>query len=83
MLAPDKSTHCVYVGYSMRDGDVTDVLGLQEFQKGLDEAWVSPFPVATARDFADARRDLAKRPFWARCITVTADNFLEELASAW
>jgi hypothetical protein len=84
LLASDKPTQWVYVGYSMRDGDVTDVLGLQEFQRSLDESWVSPFPIVTAEEFADARRDYAnRRDFWARCITATADNFLEELAAAW
>lgn len=84
LLASDEPTRWAYVGYSMRDGDVTDVLGLQEFQKALEESWVSPFPVVTAEEFADARRDYAnRRNFWARCITSTADNFLEELAAAW
>lgn len=84
LLAPSKPTQWAYVGYSMRDGDVTDVLGLQEFQGALEESWISPFPIVTAAEFADARRDFAnKRSYWARCITATADNFLEELATAW
>ena len=68
----------------MRDGDVTDVLGLQEFQNSLEESWVSPFPVDTAQEFADARRNYTnRRTFWQRCITTTADNFMEELNDAW
>jgi hypothetical protein len=74
----------VYVGYSMRDPDVTRVLGTREFGEQIEEAWVSPFPVQSARQFAEQSRIFEGRPdFWHRSVTESADVFLEELERAW
>lgn len=82
LLRGDQPHRWVYVGYSMRDPDVADVLGLREFREALDESWVAPFPIQTAQEFAEQHRDLKDRSFWNRSITTTADNFFEELGSA-
>ncbi len=79
-----RPTRWVYVGYSMRDPDVTNILGGREFGEGLDEMWVSPFPISTARRFSEERRHFGNGPdFWQRSITVTADAFFSELSRAW
>lgn len=74
----------VYIGCSMRDPDLEGLLGLQDFYQRLDEYWVSPFTVATARQFTEKHRVYRDQPdFWHRSITETADVFMEELAGAW
>lgn len=74
----------IYIGYSMRDPDVTTVLGLREFGDGLEETWVSPFTIPTAQAFTNLHRDFGGRPsFWRRSITESADVFFDELEAAW
>jgi hypothetical protein len=79
----------IYVGYSARDLDITNLLREREFGEGLYENWVSPFPVATIKEFAEQwRRELWRRSgvvdvYWERCITMTADAFFEELERCW
>lgn len=72
-LAAENPT-IIYVGYSMRDTDVTAVLGAEEFQGDVREWWVAPLPVLTARKFVANHRG-GPVDFMARCITQTADGF--------
>jgi hypothetical protein len=73
-----------WVGCSMRDPDVNRVLGQRQFGEGLDERWVTPFPMATVEEFVKQyRRFDGRRGYWERCITETADVFLAELADTW
>jgi hypothetical protein len=78
----------VYIGASMRDPDVTEVIGGSDFADGTDEWWVSPLPDPAVSLFADehriARWQNRERPgLWERQITETADKFLADLAAAW
>src|SRR5205085_176826 len=76
-----KTLPWVYVGYSMRDLDLESVLALPMFYRNLDERWVSPFTVPTARQFTERHRVYGNDSldFWQRSITQTADVFCEEL----
>lgn len=84
-LIPEKGRiRCVYVGYSMRDQDVTKIIGTRAFGEGLEEFWVSPFLVKTAQDFVENSRHYSTRPnFWQRSITQTADAFFHVLREHW
>jgi hypothetical protein len=74
----------VYVGYSMRDWDVTTVLARNPFGQRLREYWVSPFITRTAEEFVERSRvDDSVPSFWERSITLTADTFFQELKSSW
>ena len=75
----------VYVGYSMRDPDIWSVLQSRAFADSVDEYWVSPFADPNALAWCGAHRQFGKDSptFWQRCITLTADKFLEELSAAW
>ena len=77
----------IYVGMSMRDRDLLQVLNTQNFARQLDERWVVPYIVPSVRKFG-ARRE----PHWEgtgfesledRVITETSDAFFEALATAW
>lgn len=84
LLPEDGRTRCVYVGYSMRDHDVTKIIGTRPFGERLDEFWVSPFLVKTAQEFVEDSRNYGTRPnFWQRSITQTADAFFHELREYW
>lgn len=83
-----RPTPWVYVGASMRDPDVTEVIGAGDFADRLDEWWVSPFPDPAVAAFAEQHRiprwQNAKRPgLFERQITETADTFLTSLAASW
>jgi hypothetical protein len=84
-LNGESPTGWIYVGYSMRDPDITNLLSLREFGQRLDEAWVSPFIIPTAQRFAERSRiyEASDPDFWQRSITETADVFFEELESVW
>ena len=75
----------VYVGYSMRDPDAWSVLQSRAFADSVDEYWVSPFADPNALAWCGAHRQFGKDSptFSQRCITLTADKFLEELSTAW
>lgn len=84
----DARTPWVYVGTSMRDPDVTEVLGASVFTSRLDEWWVSPLPDPAVRLFVNEHR----APRWRkgdradlqeRQITETADTFLTVLSEEW
>lgn len=81
-----------YVGYSMRDLDLSPVLQRTSFAQGTEEAWVSPFPAATAESFADEHRKAhwapwvgraERRNYRERLISETSDIFFELLADHW
>jgi hypothetical protein len=81
-------TPWVYVGVSMRDPDITEVIGGNDFVEGLEELWVAPFPdpavSAFSEDHRASRWQEAKRAeLKQRQITETADSFLSALAKAW
>jgi hypothetical protein len=78
-----------YVGASMRDRDLNQLLGLARYANGLDEWWVTPFRIPTidqfiaehrAQPWKEARR--RSSPI-ERTITETADVFLGEFAELW
>lgn len=80
---------CFYIGVSMRDRDLNQLLGLARYANELDEWWVTPFRVPTIDQFiADHRTqpwsdaDRRSAPI-ERTITETADVFLEEFARLW
>ena len=77
----------IYIGVSMRDRDLLQVLSGQQFAKKLDERWVVPYIVPSVRSFGEPRE-----PHWKetdfktledRVITATSDAFFEALTAAW
>lgn len=81
-------TPWIYIGASMRDPDVSEVVGTSDFAERLDEWWVSPLPDSAVSLFADEHRTSrwlsAERPrLEERQITETADTFLDALAKSW
>ncbi len=88
LLQPAEPRLWVYVGSSMRDRDLLRVLGDEDFARGLDERWVSPYLEESVRSFALAHRE----PFWRelpglrslddRLVTETADAFFFALRDA-
>lgn len=79
----------IYVGSSMRDRDVTQLLGLPSFASELEEWWVTPFSIPTVDQFINEHRrqrwhDAGRREeAIERTITETADVFLEEYERLW
>ena len=77
----------VYVGTSMRDLDLVPVFVGEEFARGLDERWVSPYLVASVEDFVNHRephwRKTAYPSINHRLITEAADPFFAALAAHW
>lgn len=76
-----------YVGMSMRDRDLLRVLTGEDFARGLEELWVSPYLVDTVAAYGADRA-----PFWEftafpriedRLITETADAFFAALRETW
>ena len=77
----------IYIGVSMRDRDLLQVLNGQQFARQLDERWVAPYIVPSVRIFGEHRE-----PHWEgtkfealedRVITETSDAFFEALYTAW
>jgi hypothetical protein len=77
----------IYVGASMRDRDLTRVFKDEDWARGVEELWVSPYLDDTVEDFAASRR-----PFWRdrrlvsiddRLTSETADTFFEALREAF
>ena len=84
----DDLTPWVYIGASMRDPDITQVIGGSDFADGLDEWWVSPLPDPAVGRFVDEHRNASwlkkeRAGLWERQVTETADKFLTQLAGAW
>jgi len=89
LLAADgtRTTVC-YVGSSMRDRDLNQLLGLRRYAERLDEWWVAPTIAQSVREFIETYRHRR----WevggdryepeAHCITLVADEFLAALATA-
>ena len=77
----------IYVGASMRDRDLLQVLTAQQFAQQLDERWVVPYLVPSIRAFATPRV-----AYWAgtgratledRVIAETSDAFFNALRASW
>jgi hypothetical protein len=89
LLAPggERTTMC-YVGSSMRDRDLNQLLGLRRYAERLDEWWVAPTIAQSVREFIDTYRQRRWQEVGvashaeARCITVIADDFLSALAES-
>lgn len=82
-LLHDPPNLWIYVGVSMRDRDLLPIFRGEDFARGIDERWVSPYLAETVATFA-----LGRMPFWQerqfrtiddRLVTETADAFF----SAW
>jgi hypothetical protein len=79
----------IYVGSSMRDRDLIQVLGLPRFANELDEWWVTPFAIPTIDQFINEHRTQLWRDAQRRAtpiertITETADVFLDEFGRLW
>jgi len=81
-------TPWVYIGASMRDPDITEVIGGGDFAERLDEWWVSPFPDPSVALFVEEHRasrwqKAGQAEFLQRQITETADTFLSALSGNW
>jgi hypothetical protein len=84
-----KKVPVVYVGASMRDQDLTPLLGSPSNIDSTDEYWVSPLPVSTVEAFWERTSRIAR---WdqgnllsdveSRFVTMTADAALDRLANA-
>lgn len=73
----------VYVGASMRDTDLTPVLGRADFARALREYFVLPFSTPSVETFVHQHREerwRGERGYLERLITETADTFLTALA---
>jgi hypothetical protein len=86
LLDPSHPMPWLYVGASMRDLDLRPLLLGEEFARGVDERWVSPYLVDSVEEFGrerDARwRDSRDRTIQDRLITETADTFFAALREA-
>ncbi len=85
----DKPRTWFYIGASMRDRDLSQLLGLARYASGLDEWWITPFRIPTVDQFITDHRtqpwrdaDRRSSPI-ERTITETADVFLDEFARQW
>lgn len=86
LLSIDKPLRWVYVGASMRDVDLKEILDGALFRDVADERWVAPFPDDTVERFAASREQFETWQtvgLFARQITETADAFMTELAHQW
>jgi hypothetical protein len=77
----------IYVGVSMRDKDLLRVFGGNDFVRGTEELWVSPYLPDTVEEYG-----LNQQPLWRdrelrsiedRLISETADTFFAALRAAW
>jgi hypothetical protein len=88
LLESGSPTNWTYLGYSMRDPDVNEIIGGARFSYGAFERWVSPLPDESVQTFAEihrvARWAAAGAPtFLERVLTETADHFLSRLDELW
>ncbi|MGE0705742.1 MAG: SIR2 family protein [Vicinamibacterales bacterium] len=79
LMAQMPNATWVYVGYSMRDQDVTDFLRLDEVGKHVKEWWVSPFADEVCRRFGQRRWPDDPAAFEGRRIDVSADVFFNSV----
>ncbi|MCH8186174.1 MAG: SIR2 family protein [Chloroflexi bacterium] len=49
----------VYLGYSLRDVDIRPILAREEFARGVDERWVTPYLDESVEQFG-----ILHRPYW-------------------
>ncbi len=87
LLAPNgERTIVCYIGSSMRDQDINQLLGLRRYAERLDEWWVAPTIAHSVREFIDTYRHRrwqvagVRDEAEARCVTVLADDFLGTLS---
>ena len=88
LLGSKDPTHWTYLGYSMRDPDVNEIIGGARFSSGAFERWVTPLPDESVQSFAEihrvARWAAAGSPtLLERVLTETADHFLNRLDELW
>ncbi len=88
LTSRDQPVPWIYVGYSMRDSDVSQVLALEWFPAGAMESWVDPLPPESVRGFAIQHRSARWRQAFVpdiqqRCITETSDRFLTRFGEVW
>lgn len=89
LLTPDapRKRRWLYVGASLRDLDLRPLLRSEEFARGLDEWWVSPYLVDSVEEFGTDRlgfwKDTGRLTIEARLITEDADAFFRALRAAW
>lgn len=82
-----RTTVC-YVGSSMRDRDLNQLLGLRRYAERLEEWWVAPTIAQSVREFIETYRhrrwEVAGDPYEpeAHCITLVADEFIAALSAA-
>ncbi|HEX5759582.1 MAG TPA: SIR2 family protein [Thermoanaerobaculia bacterium] len=73
----------IYVGASMRDRDLRYFYRSEEFAKGVEELWVSPYLDVSVADVARDRAALWEKPERAwisdHLVTETADAFFQDL----
>lgn len=85
LLRPERRTTVCYIGASMRDRDLTQLLGLRRYAERLDEWWIAPTISQSVREFIDTYRhrrwQVARDPgeAEAHCITMLADDFMRTL----
>ena len=86
LLDPDSPRLWIYVGASMRDRDLAQVFGDEDFARGVDERWVAPYLVETVDAFASSRaafwERMPRRTIQSRLTTETADAFFTALRHA-
>lgn len=87
LIAPngERTTVC-YVGSSMRDRDINQLLGLRRYAECLDEWWIAPTIAQSVREFIETYRhrrwqvaQVESSPE-AHCVTQIADDFFSVLA---
>jgi len=83
----DNPLSWVYLGYSMRDLDLRPILEREEFRRGVDERWVTPYLDESVEQFGISRESHWKAGDFPtineRLITETADAFMSALREAF
>jgi SIR2-like domain len=85
LIAPDSRTAVCYIGSSMRDRDLNQLLGLRRYAERLEEWWIAPTIADSVRQFIETYRYRrwqvggVESEAEAHCITLIADEFLAAL----
>ena len=83
LLSPNNPRLWIYVGASLRDFDLRPVLLGEDFARGLNELWVSPYLDASVEEFAIQRSASWRQTSWPnvddRLVAEAADPFF----TAW
>ena len=87
LLSDDPKRLWIYVGASLRDRDVRPALLHEEFGRGLDERWVSPYISESIEQYGALRAPVWRRTGLAtleeRFITEVADAFFAAVRRGW